>query len=400
MRRISRRIQLLSGALLVLGLVSAIIATSQDVWADTEVPDSGERIVVIHDGGLKKGILTKATTVRQAIEDAEIVLDGNDLVEPRLDGELVASSYDINIYRARPITVVDGSVRKKIMSAYRTPRQIAEHADIQLRDEDLTDMKLAIGVSAGMELVITRATPVNLVLYGKQIDAYTQASTVAGLLQEKDITLGEDDTLSISPKTSISSGMKVEIWREGKQTITEEEDVDFPVEQIQDADREVGFKETRTPGVLGKRSVTYEIVMKNGKEVSREEIQSVIITQPKKQVEVIGVKTEHLRYTGGGNKTEWMQAAGIPESEWGYVDFIVGRESGWNPCAYNPGRSDCNANPVSACGLAQSYPCGKQSVYGHWTDPVANLKWQHDYVRGRYGSYKGAYDFWLRNHSY
>lgn len=95
-----------------------------------------------------------------------------------------------------------------------------------------------------------------------------------------------------------------------------------------------------------------------------------------------------------GNKQTWLAASGIPESEWQYVDAIVSRESGWNPCAYNPGQSNCNAMPTSACGLAQSLPCGKQNVYGHWTDPVANLKWQYDYVRGRYGGYAQAVAFW------
>lgn len=101
-----------------------------------------------------------------------------------------------------------------------------------------------------------------------------------------------------------------------------------------------------------------------------------------------------------GNKETWLLASGIPKESWGYVDSIVSRESGWNPCAYNPGKSDCYANPKSACGLAQSLPCGKQSKYGHWTDPVANLKWQYEYVTSRYGGYAQAVAFWNKNHWY
>tara|TARA_B100001245_G_C22894477_1_gene431583 strand:- start:6440 stop:7102 length:663 start_codon:yes stop_codon:yes gene_type:complete len=101
-----------------------------------------------------------------------------------------------------------------------------------------------------------------------------------------------------------------------------------------------------------------------------------------------------------GNKQSWLVASGIPEHEWGYVDAIVSRESGWDPCAYNPGQSDCNASPTSACGLAQSLPCGKQSVYGHWTNPVANLKWMNDYVNGRYGGWAQAVAFWSANRWY
>ncbi len=92
------------------------------------------------------------------------------------------------------------------------------------------------------------------------------------------------------------------------------------------------------------------------------------------------------QYTGGGSPAEWMAAAGIAESDWGYVDYIVRKESGWNPNATN--RSS------GACGLVQVYPCSKlANAY----DPVVNLGWANGYANGRYGSWAGAYDFWIRN---
>lgn len=95
-----------------------------------------------------------------------------------------------------------------------------------------------------------------------------------------------------------------------------------------------------------------------------------------------------LYYTGGGSPAEWMAAAGIPESEWGYVDYIVTRESGWNPNATN--RSS------GACGLVQALPCSK--VPGNGYDPVDNLRWSNGYAVGRYGSWAGAYAFWISHH--
>ena len=91
-----------------------------------------------------------------------------------------------------------------------------------------------------------------------------------------------------------------------------------------------------------------------------------------------------------GDKHSWLAASGIPESEWQYVDFIVSRESGWNPNAVNPSSG--------ACGLGQQLPCGKWP--GAWNDPVAALKAQYGYVRARYGGYAGAYSFWLANRWY
>lgn len=93
------------------------------------------------------------------------------------------------------------------------------------------------------------------------------------------------------------------------------------------------------------------------------------------------------RYTGGGSKEQWMSAAGIPQSDWPYVDSIVSRESGWNPNATN--------SSSGACGLVQIYPCSKvANAY----DPVVNLTWGNNYANGRYGSWANAYAFWNRNH--
>lgn len=99
-----------------------------------------------------------------------------------------------------------------------------------------------------------------------------------------------------------------------------------------------------------------------------------------------------------GNRKTWLRAAGIPQSEWGYVDFIVSKESGWQPCAYYPGQNNCNASPTTACGLVQQNPCGK--IPGHWTDPVAALRWQKTYVEGRYGGYAQAVAYWRVNGHY
>jgi hypothetical protein len=92
-----------------------------------------------------------------------------------------------------------------------------------------------------------------------------------------------------------------------------------------------------------------------------------------------------------GGKQEWMSAAGIPENDWQYVDFIVSRESGWNPAAVN--------KSSGACGLAQALPCAKTGC-ANFADPICALKWQYSYVKARYGGYAGAYAFWTSKHWY
>ncbi len=98
--------------------------------------------------------------------------------------------------------------------------------------------------------------------------------------------------------------------------------------------------------------------------------------------------TTALFYTGSGSASEWMAAAGIAASDWAYVDYVVSQESGWNPNAVN--------SSSGACGLVQALPCSK--VPGNGYDPVDNLRWATSYATGRYGSWAGAYAFWISNH--
>ncbi len=90
------------------------------------------------------------------------------------------------------------------------------------------------------------------------------------------------------------------------------------------------------------------------------------------------------------SKTELMRQAGIPESDYSYVDYIVTKESSWNPEALNASSG--------ACSLVQALPCSK--IPGDWRNPVNALKWQHSYVLARYGGYAGAYTFWRANNWY
>lgn len=89
-----------------------------------------------------------------------------------------------------------------------------------------------------------------------------------------------------------------------------------------------------------------------------------------------------------GTKAEWLAASNINPSDWGYVDYIIGKESGWNPTARN--------KSSGAGGLPQALPYSKTNCA--WGDAVCQLNWANNYAVNRYGSWANAYSFWLRNH--
>jgi len=290
-------------SLIVLAISVMLVSYAQ---AASQSLSSGQRLITVHDGGSDRGILTSASTLRAALTEADIHLDPNDMVEPGLDQPLVATNYDINIYRARPVTIVDGAVRKKIMSPHQTAQQIAEQAGLQLQKEDATEMTAntdIVSQGAGVQLKIDRAISLTFMMYGKKTTVYTHKTTVAELLEEKGIKLAENDTVSVPLETKITKDMVISLWREGIQTVTLEEPVAFEVEKILDADQPIGYRQVKTPGEAGLRAVTYEVDARGGQEISRKEIQSITTKEPKKQVEIVGAKPP----VGGLTKSKGAQ---------------------------------------------------------------------------------------------
>ena len=94
-----------------------------------------------------------------------------------------------------------------------------------------------------------------------------------------------------------------------------------------------------------------------------------------------------------GDHKHWMKQAGIPESWFDSINYIVSHESGWRVNATNPSSG--------AYGLPQSLPGSKMAAAGRdWrTNPITQLKWMKSYV-GRYGGGPGAAAFWRSHHWY
>ena len=344
----------------------------------------GNKILTVFESGQKTSFKTNAKTVREALKAQKINFSKEDSVEPGLDEELTGAEYSINIYRAKPVVIEDGELKTKILTAAQTPRQIAEKAGLNVHNED----KLAFEESGNIledgsinTLKITRAKEISVDLFGKTESFRTQAKTVEDFLKEKKIVLGKDDGISVDLKTQIANGLNFRIWRNGKQTLTVEEPTDFQTETIQDANKDSGYKEIKEAGEKGTKSVTYEVEMQNGKEISRKKINETEIKAAKKQVVIVGTKTS----LPAGSHTDWMTAAGISASDQGSANAIISQESGWRVNATN--------KSSGAYGIPQALPGSKMASAGSdWqTNPITQLKWMNSYVVGRYGSWQNAY---------
>lgn len=323
----------IAGAVLLLSL----FMVAKNVAAASDPARIDKRLVTIYDQDQERTIITAAGTVKEALDQAKIEVGKADKVEPAASSKLIAKNYRVNIYRARPVTLVDGGQRIKLVTSAQSPKQIFAAAGLTLYDEDQTSFARTENVvrdgGAGLKLTVKRATPFLFTLYGKQFQARTQAATVGAMLKEKGIVLGSQDGSSLPLATPLTTGMDLRIWRNGKQTLTQEEIIAKTVEQVKDMDRDLGFKEVRTPGQDGKKQVTYEIEMRNGQEVSRRAIASVTTLEPVKEVVVIGGRVKGAYTTPSENETitwNYLLAQGFSRNQTAGIMGNLKQEHGFN----------------------------------------------------------------------
>ncbi len=385
--------------LFIVSSVGLILSNAQTVGA------ADSRVVYLTVDGKERTVPTRAKTVADLLKRVNVEVNDQDIVEPALTTQILENNTKVSVQKARPVTIIDGGKVTTVLSAHQQLRTVVKSAGITLYPEDGIETEAPTTVAnqpiIGEQVVVDRATPANINLYGNNIAARTRAKTVGDLLSERDIKTIPGDTIQPSVDTAITDNIQVFIVRVGKQIVTAEEVIPAPLANIDDPNLAAGLTAVREAGSDGKKLVTYQVETQNGVETSRSVLQEVIAVEPARRVVAKGTK---VVMTGG--RAEWLVAAGISPSEYYAVDYIVGRESGWCPTKWQGQYGGCPAYhgaPTSSgigYGLCQATPGYKMASAGEdWAvNPVTQLKWCTGYARTRYGSWAGAYNFWIVNH--
>ncbi len=351
---------------------------------------SDAHVVFLFDGKDRTVIDTKAKTVGDMIDKLPLHLISEDVVEPSLDTPIPEDNFRVNIYRARPVTVVDNGNKIVALTAQKSPRVVAQNAGLSLNPEDRASFVQGAVTEniIGEKVVVARATPVALNLYGSQLTTYTQAKTVKDFLAEKNIKLSSGETVQpANQNIPITPNLPVFVLRKDAKVVTSEAPIPAPEQIVNDPSLSFGTTALRQAGAPGKKLLTYILQTdSSGKEVSRQVLQEVILQDPVPQITARG---STIAITS--DKTGIMASAGISSGDYPYANYIVSRESNWHVTA---------ENASGAYGLCQSLPGSKMaSVGSDWaTNPVTQLRWCTGYASRTYGGWAGAYNFWLNHH--
>jgi len=274
-------------------ILTGKLPTTQRAYADSA------KVVSLYVDGQERMFTTDASTVGDVLARTNVTLGPHDLVEPAANTQIPAGFFNINVYRARPVLVVDGLTSTVVQSAHFSPHLIAQDAGITTYPEDTyTDEFVTNFVgddTVGEKVTIVRAKPIVVTVDGSTRTFRTQASTVGDFLKSAGIAMGAEDTTSLPQAQTIVPGDSLTITRVSDVTVTEHEAINFSAKTVKDPDLYVGQSQVTQAGVNGSRDVTYHIRYNNGVEIERDVLGTANTVNPTDQVTQIGTK---VRFAG------------------------------------------------------------------------------------------------------
>jgi resuscitation-promoting factor RpfB len=239
--------------------------------------------------GKKTEVKTHADTVKDLLSEHDINPNQYDLVKPGLDAK-VEDKMKVEYLEAKKVVLTVDGKEKTVWTTAKTVGELVNQEQLTLKDHDVIKPGLEAKITEKTEINIESAFPVLLVVGGKAQQVWTTSTTVADLLKQQKVSLGEIDRVTPAKTEAITGKTQVEVIRVEKVTDVVEEETPFATVNRKDSGLTKGKERVVQDGKKGKLQKRYEVVMENGKEVSRKLIDSKTLTDSVDKIVAVGTK--------------------------------------------------------------------------------------------------------------
>jgi uncharacterized protein YabE (DUF348 family) len=284
----------------------AAISASLVVFASTlgvlTYEGTKETVALTLDGE-KKVIKTHADTVQEIFNDLEISLHSEDYLSLKRDTK-VKDNLKVVWKPAKQVQMVVDNEKKTIWTTADTVADLLIEQNIALKEFDEVDPKPEKAIKSNMDIAIEKAFQLTLNNGGKKEKVWTTSTTVADFLAGQGITLQPLDRVEPTLDTSVIANTVVNVVRIEKVTDVVEEPISFAVVKKKDAKLPKGKEKIISTGQKGLVTKEYEVVLENGKEVSRKLINKNYIKDKKDQIVAVGTKVNKVQVSRGAETGE------------------------------------------------------------------------------------------------
>ena len=249
------------------------------------------REVTLSVDGRAHTVRTFGHDVRGVLAGQGITLHSRDVVAPSPDSA-VENGTRITVRYSRPLSVdIDGTRHTYWTTATKVDAALDE-LGIRFAGADLSASRSASIDRQGMALQITTPKSVVVKLGGEKARTVVLAAAdVRDLLDRLGATYDGDDLVKPGLDAPLADGERIVLTRvQVKQVHVPDEAVQPQVVERKDDTLYAGDTQTVRQGTPGVRDVTYQVVLHNGRVVSREVLSQTVVTPAVPTIVKVGTK--------------------------------------------------------------------------------------------------------------
>ena len=281
-------------SVLVASLIVLLVATSYFIYEGTK-----KTVTVTLDGEVKV-IKTHADTVKELLKDLNIKTRSEDYVVPALNKK-IEKDMKVVWEPAKQVTITIDGKESKYWTTADTVGEFLKEQNIVVEEHDKLNVEQDSKIKNNLKITLEKAFSIKLVDGGKEKQVLTTSTTVADFLEQQGIKLNDLDRVEPKLTEKIQKDSVVNIIRVEKVTDVVEETIDFAVENRNDHTLAKGSQKVIQQGEKGLKKKEFEVILENGKEVSRKLIKEEVVKNSKTKIVAIGTK-EILQTTSRGDQ--------------------------------------------------------------------------------------------------
>ncbi len=202
----------------------------------------------------------------------------------------------INVYE-----ITDGTTTERV-SLYNEDAETAL-AQSSFDEEEYTIVSVVSTEDDVYDVTVKLKYDVTIVVDGTSVTCHTGDTTVANILEEAGVELGDDDLVSPALDTEVTGETEITVTRVTKEQKTETEAIAYTTETKDTDELYEGESRVAQEGVDGVQENTLEYTYYDGEQVSCEVVSEEVITEPVTEIIENGTKQPTVSTSSGTSLT-------------------------------------------------------------------------------------------------
>ena len=199
------------------------------------------------------------------------------------------------------VEIIDGKSTFGLATAGTTVEELLANSGVEVSEYDMVTPGLDSYVNSSQTVVVQRVKKVSVTVSGETVQYLTTADTVGDFLKEKSIDVNYHDIINLPLETKLKTDNELEIVRVVRRIVKEETEVPFETKTVRDTSLSISDSKILTQGVTGIDCQTYEVVLHDGVEITRELVSKERTREPVAEVKAVGAASGGVRLLEKGD---------------------------------------------------------------------------------------------------